>query len=95
MRLRILMRTSIRVLRKHKIRSLLTILGIMIGIAAIIVTFSIGRGAEEAITAQILGMGENATYILPAEFIKRGALRSGVAVRPSRNRGLKYCNSRR
>ena len=81
MMLRILIRTSIRVLRKHRVRSFLTILGIMIGIASIIITFSIGRGAEEAITSSILGMGENATYIMPAEFIKRGALRSGVAQR--------------
>jgi len=81
MTLKILLRTSIRVLKKHKIRSFLTILGIMIGIASIIITFSIGRGAEEAITSQILGMGEDAIYIMPAEFIKRGALRSGVAQR--------------
>jgi len=81
MNIKILLRTSIRVLRKHKIRSLLTILGIMIGISAIIVTFSIGRGAEEAISSTILGMGEGTIYIMPAEFIKRGALRSDVAQR--------------
>jgi len=81
MNLKILVRTSIRALKHHKIRSLLTILGIMIGITAIIVTFSIGRGAEEAITSQILGMGENTIYIMPAEFMKKGALRSGVAQR--------------
>lgn len=50
----------------------------MIGIAAIIVTFSIGRGAEEAITAQILSMGENSIYVIPSSFIKHGALRGGV-----------------
>ena len=81
MNLRILFRTSIRVLRKHKIRSLLTILGIMIGISAIIVTFSIGRGAEEAISSTILGMGEGTMYVMPAEFIKKGAFRSGVEQR--------------
>ena len=81
MNLRILFRTSVRVLKKHKIRSLLTILGIMIGISAIIITFSIGRGAEEAISATILGMGEGTMYIMPAEFIKKGAFRSGVAQR--------------
>ena len=79
--LRILLRTSIRILRKHKIRSLLTMLGIMIGISAIIVTFSIGRGAEEAISSAILGMGEGTMYVMPAEFIKRGAIRSGIAQR--------------
>jgi len=81
MKLQILLRTSLRILKKHKVRSFLTMLGIMIGIASIIVTFSIGRGAEEAISSKILGMGEDAIYIMPAEFIKRGAIRSGVAQR--------------
>ncbi|MFC1841568.1 ABC transporter permease [Candidatus Dependentiae bacterium] len=81
MNILILLRTSLRVLRKHKVRSFLTILGIMIGISAIIVTFSIGRGAEEAISSTILGMGEGTIYIMPAEFMKRGGLRSDVAQR--------------
>jgi len=78
MRFLILLSTSGRALRKHKIRSFLTVLGIMIGIAAITITFSIGRGAEEAITAQILSMGENSIYIIPSSFIKHGALRGSV-----------------
>ena len=81
MRFNILIRTSLQILKKHKVRSFLTMLGIMIGISAIIITFSIGRGAEEAISSKILGMGENAIYIMPAEFIKRGAIRSGVPQR--------------
>src|SRR5688572_1879056 len=68
----ILARTSLRALRKHKTRSLLTILGIMIGIAAIIVTFSIGRGAEKKVRDQIMAMGENATYIIPGNIVERG-----------------------
>ena len=78
MKLLILLSTSTRTLRKHKVRSLLTIVGIMIGIAAITITFSIGRGAEEAITAQILSMGENAIYVIPSSFVKHGALRGGI-----------------
>ncbi|PKN03294.1 hypothetical protein CVU75_02975 [Candidatus Dependentiae bacterium HGW-Dependentiae-1] len=69
----LLLRTSWRALRKHAIRSLLTILGIMIGIAAIIVTFSIGRGAELKIRSQILAMGEGALYIVPGNVIEKGA----------------------
>jgi len=81
MNIKILLRTSVRVLRKHKVRSFLTILGIMIGISSIIITFSIGRGAEEAISSAVLGMGEGTIYIMPAEFMKRGAFRSDVAQR--------------
>jgi len=81
MNIKILLRTSVRVLKKHKVRSFLTILGIMIGISSIIITFSIGRGAEEAISSAVLGMGEGTIYIMPAEFMKRGAFRSDVAQR--------------
>lgn len=72
----ILMRYAIRALMIHAVRSLLTILGIMIGIAAIIVTFSIGRGAEQKVAEQILSMGEGAVYIIPGNIVERGQVRS-------------------
>lgn len=78
MKFKILLFTSIRALIKHKIRTFLTVLGIMIGIASIIITLSIGRGAEQAVTAQITGMGEGAIYIIPAGFLKRGSIRSDI-----------------
>jgi putative ABC transport system permease protein len=81
MNFKILIITSFRVLKKHKVRSFLTMLGIMIGISSIIITFSIGRGAEEAISSAVLGMGEGTIYVMPAEFMKRGAFRSGVIQR--------------
>ena len=58
----ILWKTASHAIIRHKTRSFLTILGIMIGVAAIIVTFSIGRGAEERIKAQIAAIGEGAIY---------------------------------
>jgi len=84
----VLIRTSVRTLKKHKARSFLTILGIMIGICAIIVTFSIGRGAEEAVASQIMSMGENAVYVMPSTFIKHGALRGNISTTRLRNRDL-------
>jgi putative ABC transport system permease protein len=51
----------------------------MIGIAAIIVTFSIGRGAELKIRSQILAMGEGAAYIIPGNVVERGAARSSLS----------------
>lgn len=77
----LLLRTSWRALRKHAARSILTILGITIGIAAIIVTFSIGRGAELKIRSQILAMGEDAIYIIPGNVIERGASRGDKRAR--------------
>ena len=75
----ILIRTALYAIARHKGRSLLTILGIMIGVAAIIITFSIGRGAEERVRSQILTMGESAAYIIPGNVITRGAVRSSLA----------------
>lgn len=74
-----LTRHALQALLKHAIRSFLTILGIMIGIAAIIVTFSVGRGAEEKIEQQILAMGEGAVYIIPGNIVERGQVRSNLS----------------
>lgn len=67
-----LIKASLSVIARHVVRSLLTVLGIMIGIAAIVVTFSIGRGAEARIRSQIMSMGENAVYIIPGNVFQRG-----------------------
>jgi len=75
----ILMRTALRAITQHTGRSFLTILGIMIGVAAIIITFSIGRGAEERVRNQIMTMGEGAAYVIPGNVITRGAVRSSLA----------------
>lgn len=76
MRSIILIKTAIYAMSRHPIQSLLTVFGIMIGVAAIIITFSIGRGAEEKIRSQIMSMGEGASYIIPGNVITRGATRS-------------------
>ena len=63
-----LLQISLRCLKKHKIRTFLTILGIIIGIAAIIATLSIGYGAEEKLRKRILGMGRNYIFIHPGKY---------------------------
>jgi putative ABC transport system permease protein len=67
-----LFKTSLSVIYRHAVRSFLTVLGIMIGIAAIVVTFSIGRGAEARIRSQIMSLGENAIYIIPGNVMQHG-----------------------
>jgi len=52
-------------LKTHKSRSLLTILGIVIGITAIILVLSLGRGAENLILGQIKGIGAKTIAIAP------------------------------
>lgn len=60
-------------LRSNKLRSLLTVLGIVIGVAAVIVMIAVGQGAQAKITSQIESMGSNLLMVFP-EF-SRGAVR--------------------
>ncbi|MCB9798762.1 ABC transporter permease [Candidatus Nomurabacteria bacterium] len=52
-------------LKTNKMRSALTILGIVIGIMSIILVMSVGRGAEEMILSQVRGMGTRSIVIEP------------------------------
>jgi len=57
--------TAIRALKINKSRSFLTILGIVIGITAIILVMSLGQGAQNLILAQIQGIGSKVIAIAP------------------------------
>ncbi len=65
MNLRESLLSALRSLRSNKVRSGLTMLGIVIGVAAVIAMLSIGRGAQAAITSQIQGMGTNLLFVSP------------------------------
>jgi len=56
----------------HKLRSFLTMLGIVIGVAAVIALMSIGRGATASILANIESMGSDLVTISPGAFTFRG-----------------------
>ena len=55
--LRMTLRTALRALRRNKLRSVLTMLGIIIGVAAVIAMVSIGQGADAAVQQQIQSLG--------------------------------------
>lgn len=59
------LKTAINCLRAHKSRSGLTILGIVIGITAIIMVMAIGKGAENLILAEIQGFGSRTISVEP------------------------------
>jgi putative ABC transport system permease protein len=63
--LRMTLRTALRALRRNMLRSALTILGIVIGVAAVITTVGIGQGASRAIQDQIRGLGNNLVIVVP------------------------------
>jgi putative ABC transport system permease protein len=57
--------TALRILARNRMRAGLTMLGIVIGVAAVIAMVSIGEGAKRAVQAQIATMGTNVIIIYP------------------------------
>src|SRR5258708_33384903 len=60
-----LFRISLTALRVNKLRSGLTMLGVIIGVFAVILLVSIGAGLQKYITDQISGLGSNLTFVIP------------------------------
>jgi putative ABC transport system permease protein len=58
-------RIAMRALAANKLRSILTMLGIIIGVGAVIALMSIGRGVEKYVTDQFAGLGSNLLFIAP------------------------------
>jgi putative ABC transport system permease protein len=69
-------KVAFRALRRNKLRSLLTALGLIIGVAAVIAMVSIGNGAKSQIEGQISSLGQNVITIFPGTFTS-GGMRSG------------------
>jgi putative ABC transport system permease protein len=74
--LRMTLLTAMRALRRNKLRSGLTMLGIVIGVAAVIAMVSIGSGADAAVQRQIQSLGNNMLMIVPGATTAAG-VRSG------------------
>ena len=68
---------SFRALRRNALRSVLTALGIIIGVGAVIAMVSIGNGAKSMVESQIAALGENVLLIFSGSFNQGGA-RSGA-----------------
>ena len=60
-----ILRTALSSLGANKLRSSLTLLGIVIGVAAVISLMAIGRGAQAAITSNIEALGTNLLFVRP------------------------------
>ncbi len=63
---------SLESLYANKLRSALTILGVVIGVAAVIAMLSIGKGAQQSITNQIESVGSNLVYVTPGSTNQSG-----------------------
>jgi putative ABC transport system permease protein len=75
-------RIALRALAANKLRALLTMLGIIIGVGAVIAMVAIGRGGQASITQQIQNLGTNVLFIRPGT-TQQGGIRQGQGSRPS------------
>ena len=66
------LRTALDAIRSHRLRSLLTMLGILIGIAAVILTVGLGKGAQNEVRSQINKLGSNLLIVSPGSTTTSG-----------------------
>src|SRR6185503_18332167 len=63
---------AVREINRHKLRSFLTTLGIVIGVAAVVTMVTLGKGATAAVAEQISSLGANILQIRPGQGFGRG-----------------------
>jgi len=68
-------RTAVEALNSRRMRSVLTVLGILIGIAAVMLTVGLGQSAANSITSQISALGSNLLVVTPAANQSAGGFR--------------------
>jgi putative ABC transport system permease protein len=71
-----IIRIAMRALARNKLRSILTMLGIVIGVGAVIAMVSVGQGAQQQAQQQIAAMGSNMLYV-GAGTVNRGGMHMG------------------
>jgi len=80
-----LLRIAIRALVRNRLRAILTMLGIIIGVASVIAMLAIGEGSKQNIRKEMSNMGTNLLMVMP-NFQRRG----GVSLGSSGSNALKY-----
>jgi len=71
-----LLRVALRSLAVNKLRSALTMLGIVIGVGAVIVMIAVGAGAQQRVEEQIRALGSNLLLVMPGS-TTAGGVRMG------------------
>jgi putative ABC transport system permease protein len=71
------LRSALRALAANKLRSALTMLGIIIGVGAVITMIAVGRGATDRVQEQMKGLGSNIMLVLPGG-VTAGGVRLGA-----------------
>ncbi len=71
-----LIQTAFVALTTNKLRTSLTVLGIVIGVGAVIALMAAGQGAQEGVTKQVRGLGSNLLVIAPTQTQQSGPVRT-------------------
>ena len=79
MRIVAIIKIAIRALMKNVLRTSLTMLGIIIGVGAVIAMVSIGNGAKAQIESNIAALGQNTIGIWSGNFRRGGVSRQALA----------------
>ncbi len=83
-------KVALRALTANKLRSMLTTLGIIIGVTSVIALMSLGNGVQGFITSQFEGQGSNLVFIFPAR-IETGAAQIALDFSLWSGRALRHC----
>ncbi|HEX6512039.1 MAG TPA: ABC transporter permease, partial [Chloroflexota bacterium] len=75
--------TALEALNANKLRSLLTMLGIIIGVGAVIIMISLGRGASANVAQRLQGLGTNLLTITPGSSRNFGVVKQGAGSAPT------------
>jgi putative ABC transport system permease protein len=70
-------RTGLSAVLSHRMRSILTMLGILIGIAAVILTVGLGQGAQQQVGSEISALGSNLLIVSPGSTTSTAGVRGG------------------
>ena len=71
---------AIRALRTNKVRAILTMLGIIIGVSSVILLVSIGTGLQEYVTTQFQSLGANTIFVMPGKIDLKNMQSAGTSM---------------
>jgi putative ABC transport system permease protein len=71
------LRTAVDAVRAHRLRSMLTMLGIVIGISSVVLTVGLGLGAQDEVRKQIDALGSNLLIVSPGSSTNSSGVRGG------------------
>ena len=69
---------ALRAIRRNLVRSMLTVLGIVIGVAAVVTMVTLGNGATRSVSEQIASLGSNLLMVMPGQRLGPGRSSAGA-----------------